>query len=668
MVTTSLRRLSAALFHLHIDNGIAVSLGMLVVGGLFYATSGLAVTVLAYTGALCASIVDQPSRFSIKPPILAGAIVSTSIVTLLASLAAASPLLFGGLVGLISFLAALFSAYGRRALGLGISVVLALVLGMTGQKASVPLAFERMLIFAAGGFAYALFALLMAVVLDDRNRRVALAEALRAFATYLRMKAAAFEPDEPHRQSLRALIEAHGVLTENIQIARDIVFARPTTPSRTRYVAILLALLDALEQILASSADIEILRRSEHRHLMRRMRALTAAFADDVDGFVMALAGARSMTVPDRRDRFAAIDSEIARLERAPANDPEEETARAAFVATRNKLARADAQLEKLGALCTSSTLPSQRRTLDLAPFMQQETTHPRILLAQFTLASPTLRYAIRLTLAMMAATIITFLFPDFVHGGWILLTTALIMRANYSITRQRRNDRIVGTLIGCIVAAGLVHILPGPWPLAAIVVSVGVAQAFGGVNYRITAMAASVSALLLIHFMAPLTQALFFERMIDTLIGAGLATVFSFVLPNWDRRNVAPLIANLMRTSRAFADQALLPAPQDQAYRLARRAALDATTALSNVARRLLDEPGAEKRGVAFVNQLLGANYLLASDLASVRTALKARADEIDPSSADEALSAVRDAVRETLTLDHAALPHAPTNSAGAA
>jgi hypothetical protein len=123
----------------------------------------------------------------------------------------------------------------------------------------------------------------------------------------------------------------------------------------------------------------------------------------------------------------------------------------------------------------------------------------------------------------------------------------------------------------------------------------------------------------------------------------------------------VAPLVRNLVRTSRSFAEQALARVPQDQAYRLARRAALDSTAALTNVARRLLDEPGTEKQSLAALNQLLSANFLLASDLASVRTALKARSGEIDPSGADEALSAARGIVLDALTLEQAARAERP-------
>ncbi|HEY7977068.1 MAG TPA: FUSC family membrane protein [Rhizomicrobium sp.] len=657
------RRLGLALFRLHIENGIAVAICMAVIGVGFDLAFGLSVTVLAYTGAVCASVVDQPSRFSIKPPIFAGTVLATGLISLLAALSGGAPIGLGLLVAALSFIAALISAYGRRALGVGVAAVLALVLGMSGQKDTVPVALEHAAIFVAGGAAYAVLALVMGALLDSRNRRVVLGEALRAFANYLRAKAEAFDPAETQKPSLRALIEANGVLAENLQIARDMIYAGRMTNRRLQYANALTSLVDCFEQILSSDADIEILRRSGHRHLLRRMRSLTADFANDIENLIVELAARRyDIAAIDHHAQLRAIADEMARLAKTSPADAEEEIARAAFSSTHTKLVRAVAQLDRLASVIRrAEPLTDAKRVLNLAAFMQQETTSPRVLLAQFRISSPTMRYAIRLTLAMTAGYVITMLFPNYVHGGWILLTTALIMRANYSITRQRRNDRVLGTLLGCIVSAALIRFLPGQWPLAVVILSVGISHAFGVVNYRITALAASISALLLIHFMYPGTQPLFFERIVDTLIGAALATGFSFLLPSWERRNVPQLVNNLIKSDCAFAEQALTRAPVEQTYRLARRNALDSVSALSSAARRLLDEPGADKRALASLNELLSANYLFASDLASVRTALLARASELDTQSTDVVLSAARGIVLDTLAEDRQARAERP-------
>src|SRR6185503_4573029 len=142
--------------------------------------------------------------------------------------------------------------------------------------------------------------------------------------------------------------------------------------------------------------------------------------------------------------------------------------------------------------------------------------------------------YGIRLALAMMTGFALTLFFPAIVHGNWVLLTIALIMRANYSVTRQRRWDRITGTLIGCALAVLFINTMP-PAVVVLIVLAVGTSHAYGLVAYRITAVGASISSLLLLHFVDPLVHPQFFERIVDTLIGAGLSWAFSYLLPNWE-------------------------------------------------------------------------------------------------------------------------------------
>ena len=37
---------------------------------------------------------------------------------------------------------------------------------------------------------------------------------------------------------------------------------------------------------------------------------------------------------------------------------------------------------------------------------------------------------------------------------SWIMLTIVIIMKPSYSMTRDRRRQRMLGTVLGCIVAA----------------------------------------------------------------------------------------------------------------------------------------------------------------------------------------------------------------------
>jgi uncharacterized membrane protein YccC len=638
--------LGAGLFRLHIENGLGVSLGMAVVGLGTAALFGRSLAVLAATGALCASVVDQPGPPAIKARMFATAVGGSTLLTVLTILAAGRPWALGLVVAGMSFSSGLISAYGRRAIGLGVVAVLALLFGMAPQG-TLPLAWHAA-VFFAGGVAYALFALLVGVALDDRYRRLFLAEAVRAFGQYVAAKAELYQPSAKPRQALQSLVEAHAAFVERLQAARDMVFAGRRTPRRLRWMSALLSLLDCFDTILSSGADIETLRASTHRPLLHRFHALTAAIADDVQGLAQALvAPGVEARLSDHEAELTAMEAEVERLEHA-GKGTQEPLVIAALRSTAHKLQQTVRRLRRLAqaARGESTALPD----VDLSLFMQVESFDPRVLLAQFTLASPVMRYAIRLTLAMSCGYGVTLLLPGLLHGGWVLLTTALIMRASYSITKQRRNDRLLGTLAGCVAAAGLVHVVPQGWLFLPMLVTVGAAHAFAAVDFRITALSASITALLSLHFLAPESAAVFYERIFDTLIGATLAWLFSFLLPSWERRNVPKLVSAMLKADRDYAAQALLRVRSDQVYRLARKRAHDATANLATTVRRLADEPRLDRRALAALQDLLAANYLLASDLASMRVLFRLRAKELEPAPTDAQLDSARRDVEQAL------------------
>ncbi len=71
----------------------------------------------------------------------------------------------------------------------------------------------------------------------------------------------------------------------------------------------------------------------------------------------------------------------------------------------------------------------------------------------------------------------------------------------------------------------------------------------------------------------------------------------------------------------------------------------------LSGAIRRLADEPKTNRRTLASLNELLGANYALASDLASMPVLMKTRGAELDPVRADAQIETARNRVAELLT-----------------
>ncbi len=652
------RRLGRALFRNHIENGAFVSLGMAVVGVGMALAFGRNVAILAATGALCASIVDRPGPLPVKARMYALATAGATLLTVLTILADGHIVLMGLIVAGMSFVTGLITAYGQRAIGLGVTAVLALLFGMAANQAGaipVPL---HVGIFASGAIAYSLFSLAVSILLDDRNRQIYLGEAVRAFSAYLAAKSDLYDPKTRTRLALERLVETHAAFTEVLQAARDIIFIGHKTPSRQRWMAALLALLDCFDMIVASDADIETLRQSGHAELLARLRALTAAFAADTEELALALTTPGvSLTFRPHAEEIATLQREVERLAEIEAGH--EPLAVSAFRSTGHKLAYGWLRLEKLARAAdkragAQTILPN----VDLEAFVHRDRMDIRVLRDQMTFSSPIMRYAIRLTLAMTCGYLLTLALPNLVHGGWVLLTTALIMRASYSVTKQRRNHRIVGTAVGCLVAAVLVHFLPRDWLFLPVILTVGGAHAFATVDFRVTAMCASITALLQLHFIAPeamSSTSLIFQRLGDTLIGAGLSWGFSYLLPSWEWRNIPKLVATALKADKAYAALSLARQRNDQDFRLARKRAHDAIATLSQTVRRLADEPNIDRPTLVTLNNLIAANYLLASDLASMRVLFRTRKHELDPVTTERLLETARSNVELALTAHEA-------------
>ena len=643
------RTLSLAVFRAHIENGLSVAIGVGLTGVTIGWALGFTAAVAAASGAVCVSISDRTDPLRQKAWIMGFAFLSAVFFTGLSGFARFDTTAFVIATAFVGMWAGLISAYGKWVMSLAMTSVLAFVFAM-GQSFATPSdVADHLMLTVLGAFGYTVYAVLVAWLFDDRGRRLLLAEAMHAFAAYLRAKAALYNPDTAGHGAFRALIDAHAALADRLQAARDSLFARRSHRMQLKRIDTLIALLDAFETVLSSDADLEALRHAPQRELMWRLNKFVSQMAEEVERLTLALRFRHGHTTPLRHAEDARqLQDAVAQAHAATPDDPIVH----AFTATTNKLVLADSYIATLATVLDDATQPSTLAAgLDLDLFRQDSPRGITVLLNQFRWHSPALRYAIRLSLAMTVGLGLTLVFPRFAHANWVLLTIALIMRANYSVTSQRRWDRVTGTLIGCALAVTFINTLPAPVLLLFIVLAVGTSHAYGLVAYRVTAVGASISSLLLLHFVDPLVHPQFFERIVDTLIGAGLSWAFSYLLPHWERDDLPHTVRGLLAADAGFADAALRLKHSSQRYRLARKKTLEAVAQLSGAIRRLADEPNTNRRVLASLGELLGANYLLASDLSSMPVLVKLRAQDLDAPAAKAAIAATRQRVTALLS-----------------
>ena len=156
------------------------------------------------------------------------------------------------------------------------------------------------------------------------------------------------------------------------------------------------------------------------------------------------------------------------------------------------------------------------------------------------------LRYALRATLAVAAGYAVSLHLPWAAHKYWILTTIVVVMRGNLAQTLQRRDARVAGTLLGCLLVMALLATHPGARTLFLVIaLSMGLAHAFALRRYLFTTVFATLAGLLQAHLLMVGVAPTFavFERLGDTVLGAALAWLFSYVLPAWERHQLPCLL-----------------------------------------------------------------------------------------------------------------------------
>jgi uncharacterized membrane protein YccC len=613
-------------FSQYITNGVEVAVGVGAVTLGIGAVFGVPVAATAASGAICVSIVDLPGPVRLKALQLVSATLLTTLISFIFSYARLNVWTELGGVFLISLFGGMLNAFGKKALALSFVCVFALVLGIGTPKAPGQ-EIEHALRFGGGAALYAIYAFIMASVLRYRTKHQALAEAMFELANYLDAKSAFFERDADINKCYGDLVAEQVNLVDKQQNARDLVFRHLGSARHVRLATILIGLLDVSERVFSSHTNYTAI----HEHfadadVTMLIRDLIRKSAIDLRhlGYGV-LRGRDARRAVIYKAELIAIGHELARLNGCTP-DGKERVALDALDGVFARIVAAIGLIEELHHLVHAK--PGDRplpENLALLPFLSNMSFPPAVLWKELRFTSPVFRFSVRLTLAMAVGFGLSQFLPYSTHSYWILLTVAVILRANYSVTKQRRNDRILGTLLGCLFIALLLHFRPG-YALEVVVMffALGVAHAFATIKYRYTAAAACVMAVLQVHFLNPGAPFAIDERLIDTLVGALLAFAASYVLPSWEHLSMTRLISDLLKAHARYVTVVSAEDTPDVQYRLARKNLFDTIALTSAAFRRMLLEPRAHQRAVTLINDFITTSYSFASNMAALRLFLE--------------------------------------------
>lgn len=623
-------------------NGISTALGVLLVQLLAGALGGLEASLLASGGAIYASLADTPNPPHRTWRRVAMAAAVGLVSSVLVSALRGHPVVLGGLVALLAFGASMLLAWGPRAGPISFVPVLAIVFTMAGAAPGHWQAQAQHALWTAfGGLVYLGWALAASRWLQPRYRALALAAVVEGTAALLRSRAAmlAAGPREiAGALPLQDWMQRQVGLDERLQPARDLLFSATEVPDAQRQIAILLHAIALRDTLLGSELDLDLLGEDAAAERLRlALAARIAATADTLDWLTQAVQWDRPMAAVPVGDQGlpAALD--------AFADDPR----RSALAAALGERAQHIADdLDRMLQTWRGQVQPAPLSAAELQFFVSPEGWPLAALAPHRRLSSPILRQAIRSAAALGTAYFLALALPWASHPHWLVLSVAVVLRGNLDQTLARRDARVAGTVLGCLLVL-LFAWLGQTWLSGAVfLLAVGVAHAFVNVRYLVTATAATMMALLQAHMAHPAGGFAIGERLADTVLGAALAWAFCYVLPAWERRSLTRLVARVQEAARVLVAEALRwpePGQSDLALRLARREFYEAIGSIAASAQRSHAEPTRVQLPVPAMATLLTRCHVLLAQLSAVRTLLERRRERLEEGSARQALVAAQ-------------------------
>jgi uncharacterized membrane protein YccC len=634
--------------------GLRIATGVVGLTFLTYAFADLPTAMAVAMGALCTSLMDLPSPLRHKFNEMLAGVLTCTLVALIVSLCSPLQWLLRTVIVLVSFLASMMTVYGRKAMPL--QFVALFVMMLSSDAAATPLeALRHAALFFAGGAGYMTYAMVVVWILRRRLKQQVLAEALYELAAYTSIKAGCYDIALSLPAQMEKLVRQQSTLAERQQASRDLVLRGKPKADEAVLVRVHYAMFDLYELVLSTHTDYALLRQHfAGGPVLPLLGAMIAKAARDIESVAYAMTRNRpSHAAIDYRSELHALD---AALDALPPADSEEYNAQAVLRATSNKIRDMIAMIARLHAASTASdaTLPMAPGS-DLTPFLTQQRYSIGILLSNLRWTSPTFRFALRVAMAISLGLLSAEWLPYKSHGYWTALTIAVILKPSFSLTRQRRADRLIGTLIGCMLTAAILYFVHTPAVLIGFLfVATAAGPTFLSIKYRYTAIAASMQALLLIGLTVPHGAGAIEERLLDTLLGTLIATFFSYVLPSWEYQNLPELLRAVADANRKYiaaaADLLLGRAVDDFHYRVHRKGLLDSLANLSALLGRMLDEPTAQQRAPAELNRFTVQNYLLMAHVAALRLLLQRYADDMPRAEVDTALENAFAKVKSTL------------------
>ncbi|OZI23684.1 hypothetical protein CAL26_09635 [Bordetella genomosp. 9] len=571
-------------------------------------------------GAFCVSLVDLPEAFRRKPRRMLGATLVLTLAAAAITLVISHPPIAWLTLLAITFCAGLATAYGTPGTLAGLCALIGVDL-MLAQRDAGGALWPFLGWMVCGGLWYTAFSTALCALFPEQIARRAVGESLMAAATHLRRRAECFVPGTPLDQCQRRLADAQSTVIDAQQVARDVVLgdlaAHPGRDGRQLHLFnMLTGAIDVHDISLALHDDFTALRDGgPEGRTGRRVHDAIIAMAQWIEDLVPRYVLGRTVAAPAPRPPPTGPDAGQAQAFKVRLNVLADILARLAVETNAGVRGRKQPSESASDAAARSATAAEVELALK-GWNAQAKPPNPWQAMHDSPAA---LRYALRLTAAMAAGTLVANWIGG--HSTWVILTIMIVMSPTFGANQQRSRQRIAGTLLGCLGTAVLLWLgVRAPWLVAGlIVVSYGTCFALARpATYLPSVFFGTIAVLLLYHLLVP-GWSMIEQRGLDTLIGGAIGAVGAFLLPAWEYHGLDARLADARTSCRDYAAAVFADDFDMSRYRTARRAALTSVRALTAAHQRMMQEPRAQQHLGAEIGMWLAACNIMIAALAAL-------------------------------------------------
>ena len=193
----------------------------------------------------------------------------------------------------------------------------------------------------------------------------------------------------------------------------------------------------------------------------------------------------------------------------------------------------------------------------DSQRFLTKQSYDIEVLTGNLNLRSPIFKHSLRLAVMTMIGYGVGMFF-SVQNAYWILLTLIVIMRPTFGLTKTRSKERTIGTLIGGALAVGIVLITQNTTAYGILaIVSLVIAFSMVQRNYKAAATFITLSVVFIYALLRPDIFNVIQYRVMDTLIGAGLATLGNLLLwPAWEIQGMQKTLLETLKANRLYLEE----------------------------------------------------------------------------------------------------------------